>query len=173
MEYDLQILICNTRYNKERELKFLNLLKTKQVDGIVMTSIENGWDKIDSFTKNGPIVLCNEYIAGAQLSSVRLNQIEGGYIGTRHLIQKGHTKVGYCWGGILNGLAKDRFEGYKRAMTEQGLSINEKWFFEGVFGIEDGRRVLNEISRMEDRPTALFTGGAMKRRQVSFLKPRK
>ncbi len=44
-------------------------------------------------------------------------------------------------------------------MTEQGLSINEKWFFEGVFGIEDGRRVLNEISRMEDRPTALFTGG--------------
>ena len=42
-EYDLQILICNTRYNKERELKFLNLLKTKQVDGIVMTSIESNW----------------------------------------------------------------------------------------------------------------------------------
>ncbi|MBS4178471.1 LacI family DNA-binding transcriptional regulator [Lederbergia citrea] len=157
-EYGLQILICNTKYDKKRELEFLYLLKTKQVDGIIMTSIENNWSQIEEITMNGPIVLCNEYITGANVSSVRLNQLEGGYIGTHHLIQKGHTKIGYCWGGVLSGLSYDRFEGYRKALAGQGLSINENWLFEGVFSIDDGRRVLNEISEMYDRPTALFTG---------------
>ncbi|CAM4218562.1 LacI family DNA-binding transcriptional regulator [Lederbergia lenta] len=153
-----QILICNTLYDKKREIEFLELLKKKQVDGIIMTTIENAWEKINAIPLDGPILFCNEYVTGVNVPSIRLNNVEGGYIGTRHLIQRGHTKIGYCWGGDDRSLSKDRWEGYQSAMTEQRLPIKKSWLFEKTFDIEDGRRVMNEIMTMEDKPTALFTG---------------
>ncbi|MEK3889731.1 LacI family DNA-binding transcriptional regulator [Bacillus sp. FSL K6-3431] len=153
-----QILICNTLYDKQREINFLNLLKAKQVDGIIMTSIENDWKRIQSILLNGPIIFCNEYVTETNVPTIRLNQKEGAYIGTRHLIQRGHTKIGYCWGGFLSGLSKDRLEGYQKAMAEQGLDINENWIFSDAFNSNDGRKVMNTVVKMEDRPTAFFTG---------------
>lgn len=157
-ENGLQILICNTKYDKQRELEFLYLLKTKEADGIIMTSIENSWEQIKEITPNGPIVFCNEYIADADVPSVRLNQVQGSYIGTCHLIEKGYEKIGYCWGGIPSGLSSDRLLGFKKAMTDHGLAINEDWLFENAYGIFDGRRVMREIAEMEDKPSAIFTG---------------
>ncbi|MBS4200226.1 LacI family DNA-binding transcriptional regulator [Bacillus sp. FJAT-49732] len=157
-ENGLQILICNTKYDKKRELEFLRYLKTKQVDGVIMTSIENGWEVIEAVIWSGPIVLCNEYSAKANVPSVRLNQLQGGYMGTSYLLNQGYTKIGYCWGGILSGLAHDRFFGFEQAMTESGLSVNNNWLFESAFSIEDGRRIMNEIAKMADKPNALFTG---------------
>ncbi|MBS4220798.1 LacI family DNA-binding transcriptional regulator [Bacillus sp. FJAT-49711] len=157
-ENGLQILICNTKYNRKRELDFLRYLKSKQVDGIIMTSIENNWEVIEAITMNGPIVLCNEYSLAANVPSIRLNQVEGGYMGTSFLLKQGYTKIGYCWGGILSGLAHDRYFGFEKAMTESGLPINRNWLFENAFGIEDGKRIMNEITKMENKPHALFTG---------------
>lgn len=153
-----QILICNTLYDKDREIAFLELLKKKQVDGIIMTTIENEWEKINAIPLNGPIIFCNEYVTGVNLPSIRLNNKEGGYIGTQHLIQRGHTKIGYCWGGDERSLSNDRWEGYRSALAANGLAIRKSWLFEKTFDIEDGRRVMNKIMLMEDKPTALFTG---------------
>ncbi|MBW8349931.1 LacI family transcriptional regulator [Bacillus sp. IITD106] len=157
-ENGLQILICNTKYSKKRELGFLRYLESKQVDGVIMASIENSWEVIEALTLSGPIVLCNEYDAMANVPSVRLNQTLGGYIGTKHLLERGYTKIGYCWGGVISGLAHDRFHGYEKAIVESGLSVNPLWLFEKAFSIDDGRRIMNEIVRMENKPNALFTG---------------
>ena len=153
-----QILICNTKYDKQREFQFLNLLKTKQVDGVIMTSIENKWERIESFVENGPVIFCNDYIEGVNVPMIRLNQFQGGYIGTTHLIQKGHKNIGYCYGGLRGGLSNDRFSGYKKALAENNLSVHENWLFKDAYGIKDGRRIMNEISKMKSKPTALFTG---------------
>jgi len=123
-----------------------------------MASIENSWEVIEAITLSGPIVLCNEYSTVANVPSVRLNQTQGGYMGTSYLLQKGYMKIGYCWGGILGGLSHDRFHGFEEAMTESGLPVNRNWLFENAFGIEDGRRIMNNIAEMADKPTALFTG---------------
>ncbi|MBS4195275.1 LacI family DNA-binding transcriptional regulator [Lederbergia citri] len=157
-ENGLQILICNTKYDKQRELDFLRYLKSKQVDGVIMASIENRWDVIEGITLSGPIVLCNEYSPEAKVPSVRLNQYQGGYMGTSYLVKQGYTKIGYCWGGILSGLAHDRYHGYEKAMGEKGLPINRNWLFEKAFCIEDGRRIMNKIASMANKPEALFTG---------------
>jgi DNA-binding LacI/PurR family transcriptional regulator len=156
----LQLLICQTKYDESRELEYLNLLKTKQVDGLILTSIENNWKDIEPITEHGPVVLCNEYVNDydATVPMIRLNQFQGGYIGTRHLIEKGHTQIAYCSGGKMSGIAYDRKKGFELALKEQGLKLDVNWFFTDVFDIEDGMRVMQEIVRMNHRPTAIFTG---------------
>jgi len=161
-DYGYQLLVCQTRYDKEKELNFFSLLKTKQVDGIILTSIENVWENIKHFTECGPIVLCNESINDAKIPSVRLDQEYGGYIGTRHLIKKGYTKIAYCRGFSRDEFASrisiEREAGYKRALLEFGLEARQEWVFEHGSDIESGKRVLKKILSLNDRPNAIFTG---------------
>ncbi|MFC0558835.1 LacI family DNA-binding transcriptional regulator [Halalkalibacter alkalisediminis] len=157
VDHGFQLLICQTHQDKEKELSFLNLLQTKQVDGLIFTSIENDWDTISSFKECGPIILCNEYRSEATFPVVRLNQVKGSYLGTRHLIEKGHQKIAYC-GGTTSELGIDREKGFRKAVKEFDLEVREDWIFRDPFSIECGKRVLREIRAMEDRPTAIFTG---------------
>ncbi|MDN4075717.1 LacI family DNA-binding transcriptional regulator [Fictibacillus terranigra] len=158
-EKGYQLILCQTSYSRNQEINYLELLKTKQVDGLILTSIENEWSDIEPYMNFGPIMLCNEYNDEAKVPTVYLNQIEGGYIGTRHLIEQGHTKIGYCSGDNTESrVASDRYKGYKKALAEAGLPLNEKWFLTSAYSIEDGKRIFKEIASMKDPPTAVFTG---------------
>lgn len=159
-ENGYHVLVFQSHENVNKELAFLNLLKAKQIDGLIMTSIENKWDVIEPFTKYGPIVLCNEYNAGANVPTIRLDQCEGTYLGIRHLIQRGHKKIAYCTGGLFadEGKDRDRNLGYQKALNESGLTVDPRWIFVNKHSIEDGKQVMEQILQMHDRPTAIFTG---------------
>lgn len=159
-ENGYKIMICQSQGNKEKELLFLNMLKTKQVDGVIITSLENDWKDIKSFVTNGPIVLCNEYINESSVPVIKLDQFNGTYLGIQHLIKRGHQKIGYCTGGLFaeHGKDKDRNQGYQKAMAEAGISINPAWIFVDRHTNEDGKKLLTHMMDMEDRPTAIFTG---------------
>jgi LacI family transcriptional regulator, repressor for deo operon, udp, cdd, tsx, nupC, and nupG len=153
----LQLLICQTRYSKQKELDFLGLLRTKQVDGLILTSYENEWGKIEPYTELGPMVLCNEYERNTKVPIVRMDQFEASYIGTRHLIEQGHIRIA-CTNGDKSNLGKDRQSGYRKALEEYGLPIREDWIFSNVYDIEDGKRAFRTIMNMKEGPTAVFTG---------------
>ncbi|MFC0470891.1 LacI family DNA-binding transcriptional regulator [Halalkalibacter kiskunsagensis] len=155
-----QVLICQSYEDKEKELAFLNLLKTKQVDGVIMTSIENDWEVIESYNEYGCILLCNDYVNQTVVPMVRLDQAKGAYLGAKHLIDRGHQKIAYCTGGLFDeqGKGKDRNQGFQKALKEAGIKINPKWIFIDQHTIEDGKQVIKQILEMEDRPTAIFTG---------------
>lgn len=159
-ERGYKMIMCQSSGDKEKELSFLNLLKTKQADGIIMTALENDWKDVQPFTKHGPIVLCNEYINEPSVPVIKLDQLNGTYLGIKHLIQKGHQKIGYCTGGLFaeQGKDKDRNQGYQKAMAEAGLSINPAWIFVDRHTSEDGKQLLAHILNMEDQPTAVFAG---------------
>ncbi|PPA69797.1 LacI family DNA-binding transcriptional regulator [Jeotgalibacillus proteolyticus] len=152
-----QLILCNTRIDPKKELDFFQLLKSKQVDGIIMASAENRWSAIEPFTKYGPIIYCNEYDPDATVTRVRLDQIEGGYIGTRHLLDKGHRKIAYCQGND-SSVSTNRRKGFLKAVTEAGMEPNPDWMFKNIFTIEDGRRIFNHLRELPDSPTAIFTG---------------
>ncbi|WP_368505295.1 LacI family DNA-binding transcriptional regulator [Alkalihalophilus sp. As8PL] len=155
-----QVLICQSYEDKEKELAFLNLLKTKQVDGIIMTSIENDWKVIKAYRDYGAILLCNDYVDQEIVPMIRLDQTKGAYLGIKHLIDRGHKKIAYCTGGLFDeeGKGKDRNQGFQQALSEAGMKINPKWIFINKHTIEDGKQVMRQIVEMKERPTAIFTG---------------
>lgn len=155
--YGFQLILCNTRINKTKELEFFKLLTSKQVDGIIMASVENHWSVIEPFTKYGPIIFCNEYDPDATVTRVRLDQIEGGYMGTKHLLEKGHHKIAYCQGND-SSVSVNRRKGYLKAIAEAGIEPVQEWMFRDVFTIEDGRNIFRKIQLLSNPPTAVFSG---------------
>jgi LacI family transcriptional regulator, repressor for deo operon, udp, cdd, tsx, nupC, and nupG len=154
-----QLIICQTQFSKQKELNYLNLLKTKQVDGVIMTSIENDWSIIDAYLNYGPIVLCNEMIEHAQIPMVYMNQASSGYNVAKHLLEMGHRQIAYCSNGIVSEGMKAREKGFKRALLESGCTFDENFHFENVASIEDGKQIFRKITEMKIKPTAIFTGG--------------
>ncbi|WP_370621964.1 substrate-binding domain-containing protein [Bacillus sp. JCM 19034] len=159
VENGYQLLICQTQARKEKELNFLHMLTTKQVDGLIFTSIENEWKTVEPYLQSGPIVLCNEYISEAKVPIVRLNQVKGSYLGTKCLIEKGHKAIAYC-GSNYSELGRDREKGFIQALAEFGLGLKKEWYFDNFYSIDCGKKVLQSILTMEPnmRPTAIFTG---------------
>lgn len=159
-EKGYQVMIFQSNEDPVKELSFLSLLKTKQVDGIIMTAIENEWKKIEPFLAYGPIVLCNEYMNEPAVSVIKMDQFKGTYMGVKHLIERGHQKIAYCTGGLFveEGKDRDRNRGYQKALEEAGITVNPNWVFVDRHTIEDGKQVLKKILKMENRPTAVFTG---------------
>ncbi|QNG59717.1 LacI family DNA-binding transcriptional regulator [Metabacillus idriensis] len=157
-ERNYQLIVCQTQYSPEKELKYLNLLKTKQVDGVILASLENEWSKIEPFSEYGPIVLCNEFEESANVPMVRLDQEYGGYIATKHLIEQGHRQIAYCCGGHRSNVARAREKGFRQAMSEAGYLFVENMAYRDAFNIEDGKRVFREIRELDQKPTAVFTG---------------
>ncbi|ALC83597.1 MULTISPECIES: LacI family DNA-binding transcriptional regulator [Bacillus] len=155
-----QVLICQSHEDRDKEIAFLNLLKNRQVDGIIMTSIENEWQAIESYIEYGPIVLCNEYIENSKVPMIHLNQYKGAYIGIKHLIEKGHKRIAYCTGGLFaeQGKDKDRNQGFQTALKESGIEVEPELIFVNKHTVEDGKQVMKNILKMDDRPTAVFTG---------------
>ncbi|MCM3635572.1 LacI family DNA-binding transcriptional regulator [Paenibacillus camelliae] len=155
-----QTVIFQSNEDSKREVDFLNLLKRKQVDGVIMTAYENDWDTIKKYLKFGPIVLCNEYLPEPFVPIVKVDQFTASYEGVKHLVQQGYRKIAYCTGGLFNdsGKYKDRNHGYEKALAEADIEINPSWLFIKRHTIEDGRKVLHQIYNMQDRPDAIFTG---------------
>ncbi|MBM7691259.1 DNA-binding LacI/PurR family transcriptional regulator [Peribacillus deserti] len=155
---NLQLLVCQTRYDREKELNFLSLLKTKQVDGLILTSSENDWDIIAEFTQYGPIVLCNEYSELVNVPTVRMDNTEAAYEAACHLIEQGCKKIAYSYGEKKSSVALERENGFRKALQEYGLPLNKEWIIRNVYDMEDGREALNYLSRLPDKPDAVFTG---------------
>ncbi|KZZ84934.1 MULTISPECIES: LacI family DNA-binding transcriptional regulator [Bacillaceae] len=157
-ENGFRLLVCQTRYDRKTERQFFNLVKSKQVDGIILTSIENDWSTVRDYMSYGPVVMCNEYDHESNTPNVRLDQVYGGYIGTRHLIDKGHKKIAFCQGSFRSFISKAREAGYRLAMKEAGLQIRDEYAFRIAADYHDGKEVLKKIAAMVERPTAIFTG---------------
>ncbi|GGE26065.1 LacI family transcriptional regulator [Pullulanibacillus camelliae] len=156
-EVGFQLIVCQTKSQKERELLYLNWLKTRQVGGIIFASTENEWDVIKPYKEFGPIMFCNEYPPHTEAPIVCLDQLKGGYIGTKHLLERGHKKIAYCYAGSQFTNIRERYAGYKKALDEYGLPLNERWMFKDAYDTRDGKRIYHALMQQADRPTAVFT----------------
>ncbi|ARI75851.1 LacI family DNA-binding transcriptional regulator [Halobacillus mangrovi] len=153
-----QLLICQTMYSKETELGHLELLKMKQVDGMILASLENEWETVSEYLPYGPLVMCNEFEDSANIPIIKLDQIHGGYIATKHLLRQGHRKLAYCTGGHKSMVGQHRKIGFEKALKEHGLTFENRYGFFSAYSIEHGIEVFKQIHQMKDPPTAVFTG---------------
>ncbi|PKB14503.1 LacI family transcriptional regulator [Novosphingobium kunmingense] len=77
------------------------------------------------------------------------------YEATRHLIDLGHSRIGFITGSDEYSLSEWRHQGYVRAMTEAGLDP-QTWCAEGDFSYASGAAAARRLLAMADRPTAII-----------------
>lgn len=154
-------LILQSHDDKEEEVRLLNMLKQKHIDGIIMCSIENDIKTIETYTDYGPIVLVgDESLDSKKLGMIRIEHQQATYDAIEYLIEKGYTNIAYCTGGNFtksrHGSARNK--GFRAAMETYQLSIQDQYIFNNIHTIQDGIDVGERLMNLSQLPHAIFTG---------------
>ncbi|PFS67936.1 LacI family transcriptional regulator [Bacillus cereus] len=158
LAHNYRVLLCQTNYNKKEEMKSLHMLKTKQLDGLIICSRANDWETIEPYASYGAIVACEDNDI-SNISSVYTNHSAAFQLGMDYLIEKGYKKIGYCTGRKLGPSSQKRFDVYKQQLQSIDEEVNEEWIFTECFTLEDGVRVAHKLKEMQHLPEALIVAG--------------
>ena len=81
---------------------------------------------------------------------------DAAYAITEHLIQLGHQRIGFLWGGREHRSSPERYQGYEDALKDYGIALDRKLILPGDFTFDDGFRGARKLLALKDRPTAIF-----------------
>lgn len=104
-----------------------------------------------------PSVYLDTYLDDPTKNTIIIDDEQGGYLATEHLIKKGSRKIGFVV-SLLNdvGVASMRYDGYKRALKEYDVPYEESRIFQGYTSTEFGEKVSQEIKKRLNEFDALF-----------------
>jgi len=155
LKYGFSTILCNGDDDPLKELKYLKVLKSNRVDGIILTPTGKNAEYIKNLIKNGTkIVLIDRLIDGVFCDAILVDNLNAAYIATKHLIEQGYKRIGIINGYIDRTTGHDRLEGYKRALIEANIKINEDLIKIGNFKKRSGYELTEQL--LKNKPEAIF-----------------
>ena len=166
-ELGFNLLLSSSSNKIEKEEAQINHFRDLGVDGLIIASLALEYKATDYIKKlhneNFPYVMVS-YIHDPDYWFVGVNNEQGGYLATEHLIKLGHKSIGYLHAGKGNLLSDVRKNGYYRALTEYDMAFDSKLIFDLTdyatdstpdrfrMGYEFGKQFKN----LSKKPDALF-----------------
>lgn len=156
--YHYNIILCNADKRKDKEIRVINTLLEKQVDGLLFMGGAVTEEHIQAFkTSNVPIVLCATTDENGVIPSVDIDHEAAAFDAVNRLISEGHRSIAMISGTLqdpANGYA--RFQGYKRALEQAGIAYREDYVRVGNYKYESGIDATQYFLGLSERPTAIF-----------------
>ena len=137
--------------------ELLTFLQNWNIDGLFITGIfrDSFFDSLSSLTL--PIVLIDSYVQHPNFCNVGLEDFQGSYIATKHLLEKGHRKIAFASPSIRDGgVLQERFLGYRAALTEYSIPFDSNLVFECEMDLVSCRKLSSHLTQIPSL-TALVT----------------
>jgi len=154
------LVSSNTNPTPERPIHE-RMLASSHVDGILFSRLGMGEQEQaylqELLARKIPLVALGDW-TGIQgiLSSVHLDELDGGYQATRYLLGLGHRHIGMITGPMTNSAASSRSQGYEQALREFGLPQHIDCIVEGDWGFDSGFACAQTLIRRCPDLTAIF-----------------
>ncbi|MEI7027845.1 catabolite control protein A [Paenibacillus sp. y28] len=157
--YHYNIILSNADKKKEKEIRVINTLLEKQVDGLLFLGGAVTEEHVQAFrTSSVPVVLCNTTTEDESIPYVDIDHEAAAFDAVKLLIEQGHRDI-----GMISGTLQDRangylrYQGYKRALEEAGIPLRDEYVRIGNYRYESGIEVMKYFLELSDRPTAIFS----------------
>ena len=156
-ENGYSVILCNTDGDLEKEKVYIDVLIAKQVDGAVFIAAGSRQEHLSELTAQGlPVVVVDRDIPQTLADVVLVNNEQGGYEATRHLIELGHQRIGCIAGPSELTPSAARIHGYRRALEENDLPYREELIVSGDFRYDGGETTMEKLLSLSAPPTAVF-----------------
>lgn len=159
-EAGYNLMICSSDESEAKEMKLLEMLLNKQVDGIILSStLEDGGHVLELQNENFPMVLIDRFFPEIPTNNVIVDNKGGAFEAVEHLIQNGHKKIAIM---VISpehiSTQVERINGYKEALMKYKLPVNQYYIkvinrdeiFNSIY------KVVNEWKQDGMMPSAVF-----------------
>ncbi|NUK09652.1 LacI family DNA-binding transcriptional regulator [Streptomyces lunaelactis] len=157
-EAGLGVMLCNSAQSSDEEAEYLGLFSEQRVRGVLVTPADTTGRNLEAFRRQDiPFVLVDRVVPSGEACSVSVDDVVGGSLAGRHLLDQGHDRMVYVSGPMQLAQCQDRRTGVLQALGEAGLPedrlrVLEEKRLDVAAGRDAGARLLG----MSPRPTAVF-----------------
>lgn len=155
------IILCSTQSNISTEKQYIEMLRSKGVDGIIFSSAHMEDPNIVTLAEEEfPMIMVNRRTyhptVKEKIDYVGVDNILGGFMAVEHLIRLGHKRIGVIGGSAESSVGLERLDGGKKALDAYGLKQRSDFFLEGNFLKRSGYQRAKQFLKMAEMPTAIF-----------------
>ncbi len=147
-------ILYNTNESKEEEINAINTFSSIGADGIIFSSIFNGYKTLEMLSKTKkPIVLIGTF-NNEEFEKVCAKKTKT-LIAAEYLIKNGHKKIAYVGGEINSKVNVKRKKRFIYTLEKHNIEFNENYCFEMDFTMEAGYKAGMYLSSLSERPTGV------------------
>ena len=159
--YDYDILLVNTYSDKQQEIDSIRLLKTKQVEGIVMVSWILDEDHVNYMKESRiPAVYISKTARDYDIYTVSTSNENATYDMTKYLIENNHKEIALIMTSKEETILEaERRTGYERALRDNNIEVRDELIKHGNTDHEGGYNSMKELLDDKIIPSAVFVTG--------------
>lgn len=153
------IIMCNFSQDEKKEAMYLDILESEAIDGLIAAPAHEDDPRIKKILRNGlPVVCVDRGLKGVDVDVVWVNNEEGSYQAVSFLAQKGYKRIAHIGGLTTIPSSRLRDAGYRKALTEHGLPVDENLIVHGDSSYASGIQFTTQLLDLPAPPDAIFTG---------------
>lgn len=133
------MLIATGHSDETIEKAQIEALLSRRCDALILHVEAVSDDYLVNLVQQGvKLVVVNRYIAEIDDNCISLENVKGGYLAARHLLDIGHTDIAYIAGSLFKADGINRLMGHKQALESAGIEYDESLMYEGNFQAKSG-----------------------------------
>jgi len=158
-QHGYNVLIYQSNEQPEYEKKAIETFLSTRVDGILASIAKETMEfshYLEIKERGVPLVFFDRANDSLNIPSVVVDDFKGAYYATKHLLEQGYQRVAHIAGQQHLKIFKDRLEGYKAALTDHGVPVEEELVYFGDVSIHAGRQAIQYLLALPQPPDAVF-----------------
>lgn len=158
LEESHSLIVCNTDEMLEKEKLYLDVLTQRKIDGLVIAPTGKSDEELTALQEhNISLVFIDRQVEGIDADAVLSDNISGAKAATNHLIKYGHSRIGIILGLKSVSTSKERLEGYREALREEGIHYEPSLVRRGQSQVDSGVEAAKNLLSLSNPPTAIFS----------------
>jgi LacI family transcriptional regulator len=158
-DYTLSLFLLHTE--EEEKKLYPRITRPGLMDGVIVQVGHMDDDLIPRLaeTMGTPFVVAGRPVSAPSTSYVDVDNVTGSCNAVLHLVRSGYTRIGTITGPLTTATGVDRLEGYRNALNQRGLTINDLLIAEGDFTDASGYFAAKRL--LQHNPEALYVASDM------------
>ncbi len=153
------IIMCNYGQDEKKEKLYLEILRSEAIDGLIAAPARQDDPLLKKMVNEGlPVVCVDRGLEGMDVDIVVVDNREGAFKAVQFLIDSGYKRIAHISGLPSIPTSRQRELGYKDALEQNGLPVDESLVKHGDSKYESGLKLCRELLNLPDPPDAIFTG---------------
>ena len=146
------IVLCDTGEDPEKEEMYLNLYSEKQIDGMILATVNRKHKVVDKLLAKGTPIIFIDNLPPLRnnFDSVIIDNNKASYIAVGHLLEQGHKRIGIITGKTDETTGYERLRGYKMALRDNGIEPDDCLIKVGDFKEPSGYQKMKELLACKD-----------------------
>jgi len=158
--YELLIHPCNAKADNIID-EISTMVKHSRVAGLVLTPPFSEMPEFVQKMKKLDVkivrIMSGDVAPDDLTPCIMVNDHQASYQITQHLIDLGHQQIGFIVGGAEHKSSTERLSGYKQALNDNSIAINENLIIHGEYSFESGVHGAKQLMAEDSKPTAVFS----------------